>query len=486
MEVWTPLLEVAPTSFQHGQEFGSDLAAIGLGATTANGMRGIFCDGEDFNWYLAQVYDHANFDGYMVFYSLGRIPDQLYTLLHSSQDVLPYPGRRNGPGVNDTTIDALTETVRFSLDLNAIETAAKEVQELLYTPTATNADMFALVYMTLYSRSYFNVFAEHVEGVVRSPGYGSDNGWTFFNMNWEEGFVREEDGKTVMIYINGEHPGSFNPLYATTVYEWNIIGQTQDGLTAVNPYSHGDIGWLAEDWTITETVAGMDIDFVLNDTVEWQDGKSFTANDIEFCLEFLRDYEVPRYAGTWETLIDVAVTDATHLTIHSNEAGIGLFYDYSGLAPLIPEHIYDRFDPPDPTSMQAVLDYDPNVAYNVAPGYTPGPHPPPTNLFGTGPWVFQFYDTVNFYDDMWRNEHYFKSTAEIHNLKVAMFHEVGDTNEDGVVDVLDQQDISFAYGYFVGEPNYDPDQDIVQAPFIIDIKDLAMHGFYLGWQREYP
>jgi ABC-type transport system substrate-binding protein len=491
MEIWTPLMEVAPTSFQHGQEFGSDLAAIGLGATVTNGMKGIHCDGEDFNWYLAQVYDHANFDGYMVFYSLGRIPDQLFSLLHTSQDCKNFPGRRNAPGVNDPTIDALCETVKGSLILNDIRDAAKTVQEMLYTPSLPNADNFALVYMTLYSRSYFNVFAEHVQGIVRSPGYGSDNSWTFFNMHWEDGFQRVEDGKNVMIYINGEHPSSFNPLYATTVYEWNIIGQTLDGLTAVNPYNHGDIPWQATDWTITETVAGMDIDFVLDPTVEWQDGKPMTASDVEFCLEFLRDYQVPRYAETWQTLIDVVVTDATHVTIQANLAGIGLFYDYSGLALTIPEHIYDRFDPPDPASMQAVLDYDPNVAYNVAPGYIPGPHPVPTNLFGTGPWIFQFYDDVNFYDDMERNPNYFMTIGgEIRALLQTMFHEVGDTNEDGIVDVLDQYDMSVCYGYFHWEipPGgvYDGEQDIVEKPYIVDIKDLAMHGFHLGWKRSYP
>ncbi|MGD8505152.1 MAG: hypothetical protein PVF15_00630 [Candidatus Bathyarchaeota archaeon] len=40
-----------------------------------------------------------------------------------------------------------------------------------------------------------------------------------------------------------------------------------------------------------------------------------------------------------------------------------------------------------------------------------------------------------------------------------MFHEVGDVDENGIIDVLDQQTNSFAYGYFVGEPNYNPAAD---------------------------
>ncbi|MGD8506441.1 MAG: ABC transporter substrate-binding protein, partial [Candidatus Bathyarchaeota archaeon] len=99
MKIWTPLLEVAPTSYRHVEEFAKDLAAVGLRATPANGYHGMINEGEDWNWYLAQVYDHANFDGYMVFYSLGRIPDQLYSLLHSSQG-WPWWGR-NTAGVFD-------------------------------------------------------------------------------------------------------------------------------------------------------------------------------------------------------------------------------------------------------------------------------------------------------------------------------------------------------------------------------------------------
>ena len=484
MEIWTPLIGVAPTSYQHGVEFVADLGEIGLEATTANGNSGFISLGRDFNEYLADVYDLAEFDAYMVFYSLGRIPDQLYSLLHSSQDCLTLPGARNAVGVNDPDIDDLCETVKYSLDTDDIEDAAKEVQSMLYTTDKSvypNADAFAMSYMLLYSRSYFNAFVEHLEGIVTSPGYGSDNSWTFFNANWESGYERIEGGKTVLIYINGDEPDSFNPCYATTVYEWNVIGQTQDGLTAVNPYNHYDIPWVASDWTITETMTGMEIDFTIRDDVEWQDGHPFTAYDVEFCLEFLRDHSVPRYAETWMTLDDVTVTDATHCKVIATEAGIGLFYDYSGLAPLLPPQVWDRTW----TSDQEVLDYDPTEAYNVASGYTAGPNPPPTNLFGTGPWIFQFYDDVNWYDDMWRNENYFMSTAAIHDLMTEMFWEVGDAGKNGLINVLDLYAVSVAYGCMIGDPCYNANADF-NTDGIVDIDDLSNTAYHLTWQKEYP
>jgi hypothetical protein len=481
MEIWTPLVGVAPTSWQHGQEFVADLAEIGLAATTANGNKGILSLGRDFNDYLADVYDLADFDAYMVFYGMGRIPDQVYSFLHSSQDCLVLPGADGAPGINNAEIDALVETVKFSLDADDIELAAKEVQDLMYDPDHPDADEFALAYMLLYSRSYFNAFGPRVTGgVVKSPGYGSDNSWTFFNART----TRDEAGKEVLIYINGDEPSSFNPCYATTAYEWNIIGQVYDGATAVNPYNHNDIAWLATDWTITSTTGGMEIDFTLQAGVEWQDGNPFTAWDVEFCLEFLRDYNVPRYLATTVTLVDVTVSSATELTIEADEEGLSLFYDFSGLIAYCPTHIWDRPWAND----QAVLDYDPNVAYNVAPGYTAGPNPPPTNVFGTGPFVFQFYDAVNMYDDMWRNENYFMSTADIDDLKTEMFWEVGDYDRSGLINVVDLTFVSFGFGCIQGlDPCYITYQEAdFNEDGIIDTRDVSIAAYHLLWQKEYP
>jgi ABC-type transport system substrate-binding protein len=484
MEIWTPLIGVAPTSFQHGAEFVNDLRAIGLAATTANGNKGFLNVGRDFNEYLEDVYDRAWFDAYMVFYSLGRIPSQLYTLLHSSQDCRVHGGRRNAVGVNSTTVDALCDTVKFSLDTDDIETAAKDLQDLLYDTTPGVADdNVTLSYMLLYSRSYFNVFGSDVTGAVKSPGYGSDNSWTLFNIMT----TREEDvdGDTVddslMIYINGDAPDSFNPCYATTVYEWNIIGLTQDGLTAVNPYNHYDVPWLADDWTITPTVAGMDIDFTLRENSTWQDGHNFTAGDVEFCLEFLRDRSVPRYAEMWEQLIDVVVTDDLHLTVEADEAGIDLFYDFSGLGPMLPPQVWDRTWADD----AAVLDYDPTEAYNVASGYTNGTHPPPTNLFGTGPFIFLLWDGTNEYDDMMANRNYFMTQEEIADRKATMFWQVGDQSWDGVVNVLDLTFVSFAYGCIIGDPCYDVDADF-NSDGIVDLRDIYISAYHLLWQKEWP
>jgi ABC-type transport system substrate-binding protein len=499
MVIYTPLLDVAPTSYTHGQRFCNDLAAVGL-QSSGEGDSGLRNLGFDFNGYLnGYVYGGAGvqggrFDAFMVFYSLGRIPDQLYSLMHSEQDtsVLGQYGRRNAVGIRDmgvNGIDDLTETVKYSLDPDDIEVAAKEVQRRLYDTSYS----YALAYMLLYSRSYFNAVMPGLEGVVKSPGYGSDNGWTYLSTYWNTTSPnkRYEDhdhnattpDRSVLVYVNGDFPDSFNYCFATTVYEWNIIGQTGDGLSAVNPYNHNDIPWIATDWVIKAVPAGMDISVELRTDVKWQDGHKVNASDIEWCLEFLRDRNVPRYAETMGTLIDVEIVSEFNCTIHSDEEGLSLFYDYMGLGVLLPRQIWDRAWADD----TAVLNYDPREAYSVATGYTAGPTPTPTNIMGTGPWIFQFYDTANGYDDMYANENYFMSQADVAALMTSMFWEVGDEDSGGLVNISDLTKVSFAYGAGPSSDRWNGNANFVKAldPIdeIIDMRDLRTSSYHLTWQK---
>jgi ABC-type transport system substrate-binding protein len=491
IDISTPTATVAPTSNTHVSRFIADLANIGLTATTANGMHGFNQVTPAFSAYLAAVYNGANFDACLVFYGVDKLPDQLYSLLHTSQDSLLHPGRKNAPGINDATIDALCEQVKYSLDTDEVEAAAKEIQTMLYSPDLPDADNFALAYMCLYSRAHFNAYQPNLQGIVKSPGYGADNKWTFLNIEWAA-TPRMVGTSTQVIWMLDEAPSTFNPLAANTKYEWEILAQVYDGLANENPYNHYDMLWLASDWIITETVDGMDIDLTLRDDVYWQDGYLFTAYDVEFCLEFIRDWEIPRYAETWQTLIDVSVTDATHCTVHVSEQGIALFYDYMGLAAMLPPQIWDRTW----SSQAAVLAYNPEAhAYgsDMAPGYSPGPWAAqvPMNLFGTGPWIFQFYVAPQC--DLFANRNYFLTALQIDNLLADMFWEIGDYSwcspalpDDGIVNGADLTYVSLVFGCMQYiDPCYDPCADF-NSDGIVDTRDISNCAFHLLWQRTYP
>jgi len=479
----------------------NDLYDIGLWGNSQNGWRGLSLDpgeqGYEFRTYTSWVYDDADFDAFIVNFKLNRFPDYLYDWFHSSQDSLAFPGAYNAFGVNDPTLDALLETLKFSLDHTEKTQACNEVQEWLANPENPQA----LPTIPFYWKSLFDSFNSDLRGIVRSPGFGAGEGscvalkepdgpmpsvWTYLNIRWQPGYERIEAGRTVVIWCLGDEPENFNPLSAGTAATWEILDRMLDPLITVQPFNHEDEPWLAEDWEVIQTPTGMNVTYYLRDDVDWQDGYQFTAYDAEFSLEFIRDYHVPKYRPAWQNISDVEVIDPFTFTVQSNATSQFLIYDWAVLATLLPRQIWDRAWP----SGQAVLDYDPTAhpyGTDMAPGYAPGPWggQVTTNLFGTGPFIFQYYDPVNMYCDLWANEHYFLTTQEIDDLLTEMFWEVGDYNRDGIINVVDLVYVSFAYGCMVGDPCYDPDADFNQDGWV-DMRDLATCAYHLLWQKEYP
>jgi ABC-type transport system substrate-binding protein len=341
--------------------------------------------------------------------------------------------------------------------------------------------------MVLYSRVYFNGFAPEVDGIINSMGYGSDNSFTHMKMNTPTGTVT---------WAWGEEPERLNYMYASTVYAVDVIEKTQDGLLAVSPYDHSNIPWIATSWTTVETpgdpISPMHVVFNLRDDVYWQDGRQFTANDVKFCLEFLRDYQIPQWKSTWESVVNVTVNpvDDFEVTVFADRTSQFL-PDYYSAGAILPPQVWDRDweNWPDPgrTALENILSYDPTVPYNVAPGYTAGPNPPPTNLFGTGPFVFDYYDRTNMVGELYANDNYFMATTEIHDYLVNLLWSVGDVDaynppqaDPGWVWANDKFRYGASYAT-IADPYADLNED-----GIVDVRDGVRIGYHIGDRLEYP
>lgn len=262
LRLFTPLYGDAPTSAEHGARFVADLGEIGLAASAANSWSGFEHWPADFDYYMDECVDYGRFDAHMVFWGLTRFPDHLYDFLHSSMDSVLNPGMVNHPGTHNDEIDRLVTILKTSLDHDEKLDACHEVQRLLYDPDECTS---ALPYMLLYSRIYFNAFHPNIDGIVRSPGYGSDNGYTRMNMHWIPGteLYMPDGERTVIDWIAGLPPEIFNPGYASTVYTWLILDYVLDGLMGVNPYTHADTPSMAEDWGTQKWATEEDVDELL-------------------------------------------------------------------------------------------------------------------------------------------------------------------------------------------------------------------------------
>jgi peptide/nickel transport system substrate-binding protein len=448
LHVLTPTIEVDPQSYEIVAWWITDLASIG-----------IYFIHEPVNpsYLLNLVYNERNFDAFIIGFHLGRFPDYLYDWFHSSQD---FPGGGNCFGIHDPALDEMLETIKFSLDHAAKLEACYAAQERLAYLVPT---------IPVYSEYYFDAFKPGLFGIVKSHGYGADNMWTYLNIHWEIAPPVQ-----TVVWCLKDKPDIFNPL-SGNAYAWKFMDKVFDPLMAVNPYTHEDIPWIATNWEVVETPTGMDVTYYLRDDVYWQDTLQYNASDAEFSLEFLRDNQIPRFKPAWQNITDVEVIDTFTFTVHANVTSQFLIYDWAALATLLPPKVWADWNG-QPLELILARDLSTEPGWN---GRTP------TNLFGTGPFVFQFYDDILLYGDLSANRDYFLTTAEIHELKVEMFHRVGDVNRDGYIDIFDLSLIGFSYGCFWWMPCYNPDADLNQDG-VIDARDLALLTWHFGEQRSYP
>ena len=154
-------------------------------------------------------------------------------------------------------------------------------------------------------------------------------------------FAQEMDapqGGTVSIPL-ATTPGSLNPILpselASAIINWTMFSP----LTAIDPWTNELEPYLAESWEASEDLT--EWTFHLRDDVTWHDGEPFTAEDVKFTFDRIRD---PEEAATtrpdFEGVTAVEVIDPLTVRVTLSE-GDSFFADRLALGgnEIIPEHI---------------------------------------------------------------------------------------------------------------------------------------------------
>ncbi len=105
----------------------------------------------------------------------------------------------------------------------------------------------------------------------------------------------------------------------------------------------GLIPWLAESWTLSPD--GREYTFCLREGVRWQDGVSFTADDVKFTIEYKQEH-IPAVGGMDDGIIDhVEVIDEHTVKFVLVQPTATFLYKLASLK-IIPEHIYSTVTDP--------------------------------------------------------------------------------------------------------------------------------------------
>lgn len=332
-----------------------------------------------------------NFDVYFLCWGLGRFADYLFDFFHSSQEGID---QNNTPGIDNATLDGYLEDLKYGLVYADKITAAHDAQNLIVTELVP--------YVCIYSRTYYNAFANRIAGgqklvnMVNQGGFGADNFWTWTLMHWNTSLTGGSFTHILGASLDDLHPG-----WASSAYEFDVLGAVLDGLIAVTP-ALGDLPWVAGSWTVEpfdwaplNIYDGTAVTFQLRDDVYWHDGEKVTVDDVKFAFEFMVNF--PGLNVIWEHLAWVEVLDPCTIRAYMNVTSQYILYDLAGVALWFPEHIYSHapvagpYAGADPTTAPVW-----EITYSDWQGYAAPVYPFMTQemkaLIGSGPYVFDYYD----------------------------------------------------------------------------------------------
>lgn len=139
-------------------------------------------------------------------------------------------------------------------------------------------------------------------------------------------------------------PVLVNPLLATSQADRDLSALIYAGLTRVDEYGQ-PIPDMASEWTVSDD--GLTYTFTLRDGITWHDGAPFTADDVAFTMEVLRDPEFPGpadLAAFWRS-VETYARDA-HTVEFVLTAPLTAFPEYASIG-ILPRHLLAGVAPAD-------------------------------------------------------------------------------------------------------------------------------------------
>ena len=345
-----------PTRKQAGEWLAQELMDLGVPVTGATAVERAVCS------QMVMLDPAGEWNVYTGGWGITRDPDHLTDFYHSKEfDPECIGGWRgyNYPGFMNSTYDALGDTLKQASTFEEVKDAAFEMQEIL-ADQLPGIPVFGFIGVKAYSADW--------TGLVNEVGQGINSWWSTLNMHPTD----FDSGGRIEYGIKSDIE-TLNPLTASWTYTWEVLDKIYESPYVYNPYDLSeDWGWVAEsweidDWTSSSGDPGTKVTLHFVDYAKWHDGVDFTAGDLKFTYEFIKEYGVPRYLPNVQFIEKLEMPDDYTLEIYQNTTSYFAFH-YINI-PILPEHIWEDVG-------ENWQDYDP-VAED--------------ELVGLGPWKFVEY-----------------------------------------------------------------------------------------------
>ena len=127
--------------------------------------------------------------------------------------------------------------------------------------------------------------------------------------------------------VNGQ---SFGVLYETLVYD-NLLNDRKTPMLA------SDYKWSSDNKTLT---------FTIRSGVTWSDGQPFSAADVIYSFNLLKQHPELDLQSDWTVLSDVQPSGSDKVVMTFNQPAVPNFYQIAGQTAIVPQHIWTSYSDP--------------------------------------------------------------------------------------------------------------------------------------------
>jgi peptide/nickel transport system substrate-binding protein len=141
----------------------------------------------------------------------------------------------------------------------------------------------------------------------------------------------------------GAFGGGDNPQLNYNPYSPNVLvaAYTWEPLMIINGYNCQVVPWLATDykWQDPQTLV-----YTIRDGVKWNDGQPFSADDVVFTFNLLKQQPAFDSGGVWTTLDNVS-SSGNQVTFKFKEPSVNMFSKVSAVL-IVPKHVWQSVQDP--------------------------------------------------------------------------------------------------------------------------------------------
>lgn len=145
-------------------------------------------------------------------------------------------------------------------------------------------------------------------------------------------------GGTLNIFTT--EPDTLNPILTKNTYTADFLSFIYEGLTRLDENQRA-VPVLADSWTVSPD--GLIWDFHIRDGVRWQDGKAFTASDVEFTIRTIQNNSIDSvYKPLLLNIVTCTAVDSSDLRIALKKPDS--FLPEAMTFPVLPKHQFSSRD----------------------------------------------------------------------------------------------------------------------------------------------